>query len=163
MIDLISQKRKKMKKAITVVIAILGLAINMQAQAVTSNQKNHSRQESKNQLSPEERAKQAADRAEKELGLSAEQKVKFEAAAKIKALANSEIHKKMQGSTTPEERKQLKGQKRENQKTFETALKSILTADQLAKREQLRNENKAKHQSKKSHHKGGKQPLNQQQ
>lgn len=97
------------------------------------------KQQRKN-MSPEERAKDGAERAEKKLGLNEDQKSKWEAAYLRMMAANKPGRDKLNGSTTPEERKEIHKQMKENSEIFDTEVNSFLTPDQKAKREQMRAE-----------------------
>jgi hypothetical protein len=84
-------------------------------------------------MSAEDKAAKEANKAEKELGLSAEQKSKWQAAALTRITANKPLIEKMQGSTTPEERRQLKSQIRTNGQSFDTTVNGMLSPEQQAK------------------------------
>lgn len=82
---------------------------------------------------PEDKANQEANKAEKELALSSEQKEKWKAAALTRIEANRPLIEKLQGSTTPEERKQLKSQIRTNGQSFDRTVNAMLSPEQQAK------------------------------
>ncbi len=84
-------------------------------------------------VNAEDKAAKEANKAEKELGLSADQKSKWQAAALTRINANKPLIEKMQGSTTPEERKQLKSQIRTNGLSFDQTVNAMLTPEQQAK------------------------------
>jgi hypothetical protein len=84
-------------------------------------------------VSAEDKANKEATKAEKELGLSADQKAKWQAAALTRINANKPLIEKLQGSTTPEERKQLKSEIRTNGQTFDTSVNGMLNPEQQAK------------------------------
>jgi len=104
------------------------------APAVTSQSKEH-----KNR-SPEEHAKKDAQHAEQKLGLSPDQKAKWELAALERAKANQPLKEKMQGSTTPEERKNLHKQVKANTDRFNTTVVALLTPEQKTKFDQMQRE-----------------------
>ncbi len=87
----------------------------------------------KTQMKPEDKALKESNKAEKELALNAEQKAKWQAAALTRINANQPLIEKMQGSTTPEERKQLKSQIRTNGQTFDQTVSAMLTTEQQSK------------------------------
>jgi hypothetical protein len=84
-------------------------------------------------VNAEDKAAKEANKAEKELGLSAEQKTKWQAAALTRINANKPLIEKMQGSTTPEERKQLKSQIKTNGQSFDQTVNAMLTPEQQTK------------------------------
>lgn len=84
-------------------------------------------------VNPEEKAAKEANKAEKELGLNADQKSKWQSAALTRINANKPLIEKMQGSTTPDERKQLKSQIKTNGQSFDQTVNAMLTPEQQAK------------------------------
>lgn len=84
-------------------------------------------------VNAEEKAAKEANKAEKELGLNADQKSKWQSAALTRINANKPLIEKMQGSTTPEERKQLKSQIKTNGQSFDQTVNAMLTPEQQAK------------------------------
>lgn len=139
--------KKLIVSSLLVVAGLFGN--NMQAQnSEMSNQRHHKGQKD---MSPEERVRKETDEATLKLSLSTEQKVKWEAASLERIHANLPLKEKMQGSTTPEERKSLKTQMKTNTQTFDTNVQGFLTSDQKNKYETLKKE---RHDKKKGHHKG---------
>jgi len=94
-------------------------------------------------LKPEEKAIKEATRAEKELGLSSEQKLKWQEAALIRIKANQPLAEKMKGSTTPEERKQIKSEMKTNAQTFDAKVNSMLSTSQQEKWKSMKESKKA--------------------
>lgn len=97
----------------------------------------------KAQLSPEERAKKGANNAEKKLGLSGTQKSDWEVAALKRAMVNQPLHEKLNGATTPVERKDIHKQMKTNNDAFEVSVNAILTAEQKVKFAAMKEERKA--------------------
>jgi hypothetical protein len=87
-------------------------------------------------LTPEERAKRSTKKAAKELGLNDDQQVKWEQAALQRANANSLLRQKMSGSTTPEERKQVRHEVKSNNDSFDRSVTAFLTPEQKSKYDQ---------------------------
>ncbi len=123
-------------------------AVSQSPVAVSAAKDKSSVQGQKPPLSAEEKAAKEANKAEKELGLSADQKSKWQAAALKRLHTNKPLIEKMQGSTTPEERKQLKSEIRTNGKTFDQTVSAMLTPEQLTKYVTWKN-NKKKEMNKK--------------
>ena len=102
---------------------------------------------------PAEKAKSGANWAAKNLGLTDEQKPKWEAAALERITANTAIREKLKGSTTPEERKALRGEMKGNHEKFDNTVTAFLTDEQKAKwakeKEDRKNKMKAKAKGKK--------------
>jgi hypothetical protein len=84
-------------------------------------------------MSAEDKSVKEANKAEKELGLNPEQKSKWQAAALTRISANKPLIEKMQGSTTPDERKKLKSEIRNNGQTFDKTVNAMLTPEQTVK------------------------------
>lgn len=97
-------------------------------------------------LSIDERVKQNAAKAEKELLLSADQKQKWEVANRQRIEANEPLRKKMEGSTTPQERKEIREQMKTNNNNFDQAVNAFLNDNQKTKFQSLKKE---KHKGKK--------------
>lgn len=126
-----------MKKLILVASLLMGLTTLSQAQNTNppvGNPKKANR-------SPEDRAEMGAKRAAKELSLNADQTAKWEAAAKTRMEANAPLRDKMNGSTTPEERKTLHQQMKANNEAFDANVAGFLTPEQKTKYDQMK-ENK---------------------
>lgn len=102
------------------------------------------KQERKN-MTADEKAQQGANRAEKKLGLNADQKAKWLAASKERIAANEPIRTKLQGSTTPQERKALHAQAEANNDKFETTVKGFLTPEQTMVFEKMKKEKQEGH------------------
>ncbi|MDI1354660.1 MAG: hypothetical protein PSX36_07065 [bacterium] len=94
----------------------------------------------KKNLSPDEQAKRSADKAATKLGLTADQKAKWEVAEREHLTVNSPLRERLNGSTTPEERKQIHQEMTTNNDHFETTLGTFLTPDQLAKFKEIKKE-----------------------
>jgi hypothetical protein len=129
-----------MKKSVLAICLVSLLSIKLEAQTPTLNSDTPKEQQQKKRLTAEERAKKDAERAEKKLALTADQKVKWEAAALVRAKANQPLKEKMQGSTTPEERKTIHKQVKTNNTQFETTVETLLTLEQKQKYEELKAE-----------------------
>ncbi len=134
-------------KKIILAIAITGISsasllaqspIQAPGQVPVHNQK---------KLSPAEQAKQNTERAAKELGLSNEQKVKWEVAALERINANAPMREKIKGSTTPEERRNIRQQTRVNNQKFEQTVTAFLTPDQKSKFDKLKEDKKEMHRN----------------
>lgn len=134
-----------MKKLILSLILASGMACSLQAQ---NHQNAHSKQShQREKLSPDERARREADKAEKQLGLSAEQKAKWEAAVLGRVAANMPLKEKLSGSTTPEERQEIRRQLKDNRDKFETSVDAFLNADQKTKFAELKKEHREAHKN----------------
>lgn len=132
-------------KLVYVMCMTIGLFTN---QLFAQNSPKGASKESKQQqLSPDERAQKETDMAEKKLGLTAEQKQKWETAAKTRLYNNSPLKEKMQGSTTPEERKTIREQIHANNQAFDSQVQSFLNEDQKLKFDSMKKE----YQEKKRH------------
>jgi Spy/CpxP family protein refolding chaperone len=66
--------------------------------------------------------------------------------------ADKPLREKMKGSTTPEERMDLRKQMMNNRKTFDTEVDTFLTPDQKTKRSELKAKRKSEHHKKGKHH-----------
>lgn len=101
-------------------------------------------------LSNEERIKKETEKATIQLALSADQKIKWETASRERILANSPYKEKLEGSTTPEERKLVRAQMELNAIKFDTSVSAFLSDDQKVKYEAFKKErkNKQKHPNK---------------
>lgn len=136
-----------MKKVVLATVLLLGLGLESKAQEkpqVTKAEAKHERIE----LSPQERAAKDAERAEKELGLNAEQKMKWQAASLERINANALLKEKMNGSTTPEEREQLRKQMRINNDKFNGTVNGFLTDEQKAKHDEMKKAKRPHYQGK---------------
>jgi hypothetical protein len=127
---------------------VLFLALGGIAQEKPAKANEGSKSEAKKNMSPDEKAKQEADKAEKKLGLSADQKTKWQQAALTRIQNNKPFVDKLQGSTTPEERKDLKSKIKANAKTFDTTVNGFLSAEQKTKWEAMKKEKKNEMQHK---------------
>ena len=135
-----------MKKIILSLALVTGLTTLSNAQdAATATPSK--KQQNKN-LTPEERAKKAANWAEKKLGLNAQQKSDWETATLKRNMANQPFHEKLKGSTTPEERNELHTQIRANRDAFETTVNGFLTPEQKTKFDQIKKQNQEEHRAK---------------
>lgn len=139
-----------MKKLILAASLVAGLSTISLSQPTSTVQPVQKHQHEK--LSPEERAKKDAGRAEKDLGLNSTQKSQWEAASLKMMAANKPYRDKMSGSTTPEERMELKKQMRVNAKVFDDEVDGFLTPDQKAKWAELRVKHKDGHHEKMQRH-----------
>ncbi len=141
-----------MKKIILSLALVTGLTtISMAQDATTANA---TKQQTKKEHTPEERSQHSAKWAEKNLGLNADQKSQWQVAALKRAMANQPLIEKHQGSTTPEERKDIRKQMKANEDAFTTSVNAFLTADQKTKYEQIKQQKHAAHKAKA---KGGKE------
>lgn len=131
-----NKETNNMKKIILITAVLLVASFSTNAQE-TKKMPPAKNQERKN-LSPEERAKADADRAEKKLGLNAQQKTDWEAASLKRIIANKPYQDKMRGSTTPEERKDLRAKMKENADKFDVTVSAFLTSEQKTKYEQFK-------------------------
>lgn len=134
-----------MKRVILTLVLVSGLCFVSEAQ--DNKQVNNKVKQEHMKLSPQERAVKNAERAEKELGLTAEQKTKWQTASLTKINANEAVKQKMQGSTTPEERKELHKQMRLNKAKFELDVFAFLSPEQKVKYDAA----KTKHHSHQTH------------
>ena len=117
------------------------LASQGYAQKHPSGNGNQNKEQHKN-LSPDERAKKETNKASSELGLTEDQKMKWEQASMERIAANAPLKEKMQGSTTPEERKSLKSQIKSNNKKFDESVLAFLTTEQKSKYEAFKQKKK---------------------
>lgn len=135
-----------MKKIILSLALVTGLTTLSNAQDATTAAPVKNQQ--KKDLTPEERAKKAAEWAGKKLGLSAQQKSDWEVAVLKREMANKPFHDKLKGSTTPEERNDLHTQIRANRDAFEATINGFLTAEQKTKFEQIKKQKQEAHRAK---------------
>lgn len=100
-------------------------------------------------LTPDEAAKREADKMAKELSLDEAQRKAWQNAVVERINANKPIREKMKGSTTPEERKALRTEMRENHKKFREKTEALLNPEQKKTYENWkktkREERKGKH------------------
>ncbi|HQQ94335.1 MAG TPA: hypothetical protein PLQ93_07260 [Bacteroidia bacterium] len=123
-----------MKTAISILtLSVCLSAANLSAQKTGSRESHHDKFEKQMAMPPEQRAKEESDRAEKQLSLSADQKQKWEQAALTRINANKPLIEKLQGSTTPDERKSLRGDIKKNGKSFDQSVNAMLTPEQKTK------------------------------
>ncbi len=128
---------------------LLFLAVTMGSVTIALSQNTSSsasRKEARKNLTPAERAKKDTEHATKQLGLTAEQQTTWEAAALKRNTANQPLRDKLQGSTTPEERKEIRNQMKANDQAFKTSVESSLTPEQKQKLEAKKEHHKEKHQ-----------------
>ncbi len=140
-----SQNKTIMKKLILSVAFVTGLTMALNAQNPAPQGKKGERMKN---ATATEKAKHDANRAEKELTLTADQKTKWESASLERINANTPLHEKMKGSTTPEERKTLRAQTKVNADKFDAEVNAFLNGDQKTKFEQMKKDRKAKHKGK---------------
>jgi Spy/CpxP family protein refolding chaperone len=131
-----------MKKIVLALCLVSSLAIKLEAQNSNPTSSTSTSHRQREQLSAEDRAKKDAEMAEKKLALSPDQKSKWEAASLERVKANESLKIKMNGSTTPEERKEIHQQMKVNKDKFDTSVSAMLTPDQKTKYEQMRNDRK---------------------
>jgi hypothetical protein len=129
-----------MKKTMLVLAVFTGLSTAVLAQEPAKVKGKGGRAEMRKDMTPEERAKKGANHAEKKLGLTEQQKADWEIAALKRNMVNQPLHEKLKGSTTPEERKELHKQIRENNQNFENTVNALLTEEQKSKFIQLKEE-----------------------
>lgn len=119
------------------IFLILGSVDSFSAQEAKSPAAKGQKNDMK-QMSPEEQAKKEAGHMEKQLGLNQEQKAKWTEAAVKRITANRPLKEKLQGSTTPEERKKLHEVARSNKESFDATVGSLLNPEQMAKYEEMK-------------------------
>ena len=105
-------------------------------------------------MTPQEHAERESNRAAANLGLNADQKSKWQAAALERINANSSLHDKMKGSTSPEERQQVHQTIEANNAKFDATVDAFLTPEQKTKYDQER-ENMKNHHGNKGGRGGG--------
>jgi hypothetical protein len=136
-----------MKKIILSLALVTGLTMVGNAQDATTATP-VKKQENKKDLTPEERAKKGSNWAEKKLGLNAEQKSNWEVAALKRIMINQRHRETLKGSTTPEQRKELHKQVKENMDAFDVSVNAFLTPEQKTKYEAIKKQKQEAHQSK---------------
>ena len=87
----------------------------------------------KGELTSEERAAKSANYAEKKLGLTTQQKNDWQVIALKRDMVNRPLHDQLKGATTPEERKVIHSQIKDNNKAFEESVNFMLTPEQKPK------------------------------
>jgi hypothetical protein len=92
----------------------------------------------------QQKAQESAEKAAKRYGLNEEQKNRWQGAAKERNMQRMGIKMQMQGETTPEQRKELRAQAKEQNDRFDRNVKEFLTADQYAKFTKDRQEHEKK-------------------
>lgn len=102
---------------------------------------------------PDEKVALQVQRAEKDLALTATQKAEWERISLERILANEPLKEKLKGSTTPEERKEIRQQMRSNQERFHNSAQKILTPEQKEKYESIRKDRMDRHGKRKGHRK----------
>jgi hypothetical protein len=122
------------------------LALNVNAQ------RNH--RENQN-MTVEQRVERGSEHAQKELGLTPDQKEKWKTAARERIGANDALREKMKGSTTPEQRKQLREEARKNNSRFDDAVTGMLDAGQKQKYEAKKKERVEKRRQHRKKHADG--------
>jgi protein CpxP len=121
---------------------VLKLAAQNVPAAGTSSVQNEMRK-----FNPGDRARQDANKAAEKLALTPDQKTKWEAASLERINSNQMLKEKMNNSTTPQERKNLRIQMKTNNDTFKNSIYAFLTPEQKTKYEQMQKE---KHDARKS-------------
>ncbi len=109
-----------------------------------------SKQESRKELTPEERAKNQAERAAKKLNLNEQQKADWEVAALKRILVNQPHRDVLKGSTTPEQRKDVRKQINENNKAFEVSINAFMNETQKQAYKAWKEEKKKEIQNKRA-------------
>src|SRR4051812_42311821 len=111
-----------MKKIAFVILTLLisNLGFSQSGKTHHANQKNQN-------LSPDKQAKKETQRVSQKLSLTKDQEAQWEQAAKERISASEPIKAQMNGSTTPEERKQLKQKMQLNRDAFEKKTEIFLT------------------------------------
>lgn len=132
-----------MKKTIIAIAVLTSLNTVVKAQEPVKQKNRGDAKEMRKDMSPEERAKNGANHAEKKLGLNAQQKADWEIASLKRIMVNQPLNEKLKGSTTPEERKDLHKQIRENNQNFENTVNGLLTEEQKTKFTQLKEERRS--------------------
>lgn len=143
-----------MKKAIAATLIFTALGLSGVAQEKKGGNGKSGNPPGK-EVSVDQRVKNQTNKAEKELGLTAEQKTKWEAAVRERITANKSVREKLQGSTTPDERKQLHQQAKANMKKFDETVSAFLTPEQKAKYDAKKKEKKEKFEKERAGKKGG--------
>jgi len=132
-------------------LALIALASLLSHVGSAQSGKNHQGGQKNQNLSVDEQAKKETQRVSQKLSLTKDQEVQWEEAAKERIRDSEPIRAKMKGSTTPEERQQLKKEMKANRDAFETRTESFLTPAQKTKYEDLK---KAHGQNNHGGHKG---------
>jgi Spy/CpxP family protein refolding chaperone len=146
-----------MKKIILSIALVTGLTSAINAQENSASAANTANQ-TKKDLSPEERAKAGAKHQAKKLGLSPEQTTKWEAAVLERNKANEPFREKMKGSTTPEQRKEIHTSVKANNEKFDNTVNTFLTPEQKTKWEAEKKEKRDRHLAKFKGKKGSEEP-----
>ena len=133
----------KTKKIIQSVALVCGLVFTA-LPAAAQEQAKGTRTQANKDMSPEAKAKQETQNATKKLGLSADQASSWEKASLTRINASKPYMEKMQGSTTPQERKELKVKLKENGAQFDNTVNGFLTAEQKTKWDEWKKEKRAK-------------------
>lgn len=148
-----------MKKVIVITIVLASAAFSGFAQDMKSESSTKGNA-TKKELSIDQRVKNQSDKAEKDLGLSAEQKTKWANAVRNRITANKPIKEKLQGSTTPDERKKLHAEAKANMKKFDDEVNLFLTPEQKLKYEAKKKEKRDNFEKRKGGTKGGAPAVN---
>ena len=133
----------KTKQIIRLAALVCSLVFTNQI-AMAQEQAKGSKTQAGKDMSPEAKAKQETQNATKKLGLSADQASSWEKASLTRLIANKPYMEKMQGSTTPQERKELKVKLKENGAQFDNTVNGFLNAEQKGKWEEWKKEKRAK-------------------
>ena len=112
----------------------------------------------KQQLTPEQKLEKEVMRAKTELSLSDEQATKWKAAAEKRNQKLMPVRDKLKGSTTPDERKAYRQEVKGTMDTFNSDVKSFLTAEQNTKWESVRQAKRESMKSRRQKHKDSPTP-----
>jgi periplasmic protein CpxP/Spy len=140
----------QMKKTI-IVLALLAVSGLTSAQT-TAPSPGGTRPERMKDLTPDERAAREAEKMTEKLGLNAEQKQRWQEAATERLAVNKPLKDKLESSTTPAERKQLKAQMRQNGEAFDKKVGGFLNEDQKKKYADHRQQQGRRHNGKGPQH-----------
>lgn len=120
-----------MKKVILIAVSLFSITTVTLAQEIVAKTETKSQKETKQKLTPEQRAQKNVDRLNSIVVLSDEQKPKVLAIALIKAKKMDEIHEKFKND--PEKNNKMYPEVEAVKKDFHKGVKALLTAEQNEK------------------------------
>lgn len=133
---------KKIILSIALVTSLTSLSVAQDVNTATTTKK-----QTKKDMTPDERSKASANWAEKKLGLNSQQKTDWQVAVLNRITVNKPLREKLNGSTTPEQRKEVHKQIKTNNEDFYNKVNAFLSPEQKTKFEQIKKEKQEAHKA----------------
>jgi hypothetical protein len=130
-------------------LAVLLFAVPTLIQAQATGDRRQERQQAHKNESPDTRATREASKAAEKLKLTADQQSTWESAARERMTANEPLKEKLKGTTTPEERKQLRGEIKKNNERFDETVSATLSQEQRSEFTRMK---KDRHEKRRERH-----------